>query len=147
MAPLKLPDAPSSRLPPCALIPRPWREGIANVSPRPPWPPKSMAPLSISTAKFPDGEHTFSVLTDKDREGPRRVRHSSPHMARAVLRLSLGVQLASGPTIENVSIDMEFADSHRSRKIPTDRGGIKRSSMHRSPSTVRRRPHGRGPRS
>src|SRR5437667_39698 len=49
-----------------------------------------------------EGEHTFQVLTDKDRDALDVLRHSCAHiMARAVQRLFPGVQLAFGPTIEN----------------------------------------------
>src|SRR3954470_3879064 len=48
------------------------------------------------------GELTFQLLTDKDREALDVLRHSTAHiMARAVLRLFPGAQLAFGPTIEN----------------------------------------------
>src|SRR5579859_4199451 len=47
-------------------------------------------------------EVTFQVLTDRDREALDVLRHSSAHvMARAVMRLFPGVQLAFGPTVEN----------------------------------------------
>jgi threonyl-tRNA synthetase len=49
-----------------------------------------------------DGEHAFQILTDKDREALDVLRHSCAHvMARAVMHLFPGVQLAFGPTIEN----------------------------------------------
>lgn len=49
-----------------------------------------------------NGEHSFQVLTEKDPEALDVLRHSSAHvMARAVMRLFPGVQLAFGPTIEN----------------------------------------------
>jgi threonyl-tRNA synthetase len=49
-----------------------------------------------------EGETAFQVLTDKDREALDVLRHSCAHiMARAVMRLFPGVQLAFGPTIEN----------------------------------------------
>src|SRR5207302_4983612 len=51
-----------------------------------------------------DGAQELSVkiLTDKDREALDVLRHSCAHvMARAVMRLFPGVQLAFGPTIEN----------------------------------------------
>jgi len=49
-----------------------------------------------------NGELAFAVLTDKDREALDVLRHSCAHiMARAVMRLFPGVQLAFGPTIEN----------------------------------------------
>src|SRR5262245_10360908 len=48
------------------------------------------------------GELTFQLLTDRDREALDVLRHSCAHiMARAVMRLFPGVQLAFGPTIEN----------------------------------------------
>lgn len=52
--------------------------------------------------ELPDGEHTFQILTEKDPEALEVLRHSSAHvMARAVMRLYPGVQLAFGPTVEN----------------------------------------------
>lgn len=52
--------------------------------------------------ELPEGEHTFQILTDRDREALDVLRHSCSHiMARAVQRLFPGVQLAFGPTIEN----------------------------------------------
>jgi threonyl-tRNA synthetase len=48
------------------------------------------------------GEVSFQLLTDKDSEALDVLRHSCAHvMARAVMRLFPGVQLAFGPTIEN----------------------------------------------
>ncbi len=48
------------------------------------------------------GDISFQILTDKDREALDVLRHSCAHvMARAVLRLFPGAQLAFGPTIEN----------------------------------------------
>lgn len=45
---------------------------------------------------------SFQILTDKDREALDVLRHSCAHvMARAVMRLFPGVQLAFGPTIES----------------------------------------------
>src|SRR5205085_3113252 len=47
-------------------------------------------------------EASFQILTDKDREALDVLRHSCAHvMARAVMRLFPGTQLAFGPTIEN----------------------------------------------
>lgn len=49
-----------------------------------------------------DGELAFAVLTPKDAEALEVLRHSSAHiMARAVMRLFPGTQLAFGPPIEN----------------------------------------------
>jgi threonyl-tRNA synthetase len=51
--------------------------------------------------EIPEGEHTFAVLTEKDREALDVLRHSTAHiMARAVMRLYPGVQLAFGPTTD-----------------------------------------------
>ncbi len=45
---------------------------------------------------------TFEILTDKNRDALDVLRHSCAHvMARAVMRLFPGTQLAFGPTIEN----------------------------------------------
>jgi threonyl-tRNA synthetase len=47
-------------------------------------------------------EVVFQVLTENDRDSLGMLRHSCAHiMARAVMRLFPGVQLAFGPTIEN----------------------------------------------
>jgi threonyl-tRNA synthetase len=47
-------------------------------------------------------EFTFQLLTDRDPESLDVLRHSCAHvMARAVMRLFPGTQLAFGPTIEN----------------------------------------------
>jgi threonyl-tRNA synthetase len=48
------------------------------------------------------GELAFQILTEKDPESLGVLRHSSAHvMARAVMRLYPGVQLAFGPALEN----------------------------------------------
>jgi threonyl-tRNA synthetase len=52
--------------------------------------------------EIPPGEHSFQVLTEKDPEALSVLRHSSAHiMARAVMRLFHGTQLAFGPALEN----------------------------------------------
>src|SRR5262252_10170766 len=49
-----------------------------------------------------NGELAFQILTEKDPESLGVLRHSCAHvMARAVMRLYPGVQLAFGPTVEN----------------------------------------------
>jgi threonyl-tRNA synthetase len=49
-----------------------------------------------------EGEAPFQVLTDRDPESLEVLRHSSAHiMARAVMRLFPGTQLAFGPPLEN----------------------------------------------
>jgi threonyl-tRNA synthetase len=48
------------------------------------------------------GEVAFQILTDRDRDALEVLRHSTAHvMARAVMRLFPGVQLAFGPPLEN----------------------------------------------
>ncbi len=56
-----------------------------------------------STTPLPiDGEIALRLLTKRDPEALRIMRHSCAHvMARAVMRLFDGVQLAFGPTTEN----------------------------------------------
>ncbi len=56
-----------------------------------------------STTPLPsDGEIAIRLLTKRDAEALRIMRHSCAHiMARAVMRLFEGVQLAFGPTTEN----------------------------------------------
>src|SRR6516164_8458069 len=51
--------------------------------------------------ELPDqGEVPFQILTDKDPEALAVLRHSCAHvMARAVMRLFPGVQLAFGPAL------------------------------------------------
>jgi threonyl-tRNA synthetase len=52
--------------------------------------------------ELPDAEVSFAVLTPKDPEALEVLRHSCAHiMARAVMRLFPGVQLAFGPPTEN----------------------------------------------
>src|SRR5436190_5430920 len=49
-----------------------------------------------------NGEHTFQVLTEKDPDSLEVLRHSCAHvMARAVMRLFPGTQLAFGPPVED----------------------------------------------
>src|SRR5215475_13560080 len=49
-----------------------------------------------------NGELAFQILTEKDPEALAVLRHSCAHvMARAVMRLFPGAQLAFGPTIED----------------------------------------------
>src|SRR5262245_16148285 len=48
-----------------------------------------------------EGEYTFQILTDRDPDALDILRHSCAHvMARAVMRLFPGTQLAFGPTTE-----------------------------------------------
>jgi threonyl-tRNA synthetase len=52
--------------------------------------------------ELPAGEHSFQILTEKDPDALEVLRHSTAHiMARAVMRLFPGTQLAFGPPVEN----------------------------------------------
>src|SRR5690242_963299 len=67
-----------------------------------------------------NGDLSFQILTDKDREALDVLRHSCAHvMARAVMRLFPGVQLAFGPTIENgFYYDVDAATPIREEDFP-----------------------------
>jgi threonyl-tRNA synthetase len=70
--------------------------------------------------ELPEGEHAFQVLTDRDPEALELLRHSCAHvMARAVMRLFPGVQLAFGPPIENgFYYDIESPQPIREEDFP-----------------------------
>jgi threonyl-tRNA synthetase len=52
-------------------------------------------------SELPEGEHSFQILTEKDADALQVLRHSTAHiMARAVMRLFPGTQLAFGPPLE-----------------------------------------------
>ncbi len=58
--------------------------------------------VDLSTLLPADGEVSLRILTKKDPQALAIMRHSCAHvMARAVMRLFDGVQLAFGPTTEN----------------------------------------------
>jgi threonyl-tRNA synthetase len=103
MLTLKLPDGSTKEVAP-GTRPRQVAEGIG----------KRLAQAAVAARfdgevidldrELPDGngEHTFQLLTDRDPEALAVLRHSCAHvMARAVLRLFPGAQLAFGPAIEN----------------------------------------------
>jgi threonyl-tRNA synthetase len=101
MPTLRLPDGSTKDVPHAATA-RQVAEGIG----------KRLAQAAIAARlddaivdldrELPDGEHAFQLLTDKDPAALEVLRHSCAHvMARAVMRLFPGVQLAFGPTVEN----------------------------------------------
>jgi len=101
MPTLKLPDG-SSRQVPAGSRPRDVAEAIGKRLAQAAVAAKLDGEVVDLDREIPDGDHTFAVLTDKDREALDVLRHSCAHiMARAVMRLFPGVQLAFGPTIEN----------------------------------------------
>jgi threonyl-tRNA synthetase len=67
-----------------------------------------------------NGEMSFQILTDKDKEALAVLRHSCAHiMARAVLRLFPGAQLAFGPALENgFYYDIDSPTSIREEDFP-----------------------------
>src|SRR3954470_22110087 len=102
MLTLKLPDG-SRRSVPGGTRPRDVAEAIGKRLAKDAVAAKvNGAVVDLDRAIDGDGEVAFQVLTDRDREALDVLRHSSAHiMARAVMRLFPGAQLAFGPTIEN----------------------------------------------
>src|SRR5258706_11203196 len=74
------------------------------------------------------GQISFQILTDRDREALDVLRHSCAHvMARAVMRLFPGVQLAFGPTIENgFYYDIDSPTPIREEDFPRIEGEMKK---------------------
>src|SRR5688500_129768 len=107
MLTLKLPDGSTKQVP-FGTTPRRVAEGIG----------KRLAQAAVA-AKLdgtiidldrempPEGkngtqEHPFQILTDRDPDALEVLRHSCAHvMARAVMRLFPGAQLAFGPPVED----------------------------------------------
>jgi threonyl-tRNA synthetase len=103
MLSLKLPDGSSKQVPP-GTRPRDVAAGIGKRLAQAAVAAKVDGAVVDLDRELPiaDGEHPFQILTDRDREALDVLRHSCAHiMARAVLRLFPGAQLAFGPTIEN----------------------------------------------
>src|SRR4051812_3688138 len=102
MLTLKLPDGSSRQVPP-GTRPRDVAEAIGKRLARDAVPAKVDGAVVDLDRELPGGgaaEHTFQVLTMKDPEALEVLRHSTAHvMARAVMRLFPGVQLAFGPPI------------------------------------------------
>src|SRR6476469_6107830 len=100
MATLKLPDG-SIKQAPAGATPRQIAEGIGKRLAHAAVAAKIDGQILDLDRELPDGEHTFQVLTEKDPEALEVLRHSCAHvMARAVMRLFPGVQLAFGPAGE-----------------------------------------------
>jgi threonyl-tRNA synthetase len=97
---LKLPDG-SIRQVPAGTRPREVAEGIGKRLAAAAVAAKVNGEIVDLEREFPAGEHTFELLTDKAPEALDVLRHSTAHiMARAVMRLFPGTQLAFGPTTE-----------------------------------------------
>ena len=98
---LKLPDG-SVREVPAGTRPREVAEGIGKRLAQAAVAAKVDGEIIDLERELPAGEHTFELLTDKSKEALDVLRHSTAHiMARAVMRLFPGTQLAFGPTTDN----------------------------------------------
>jgi threonyl-tRNA synthetase len=103
MLTLKLPDGSTKQVPD-STRPRDVAEGIGKRLAQAAVAAKVNGAIVDLDRELPagNGEVSFQILTDRDREALDVLRHSCAHvMARAVMRLFPGVQLAFGPTIEN----------------------------------------------
>jgi threonyl-tRNA synthetase len=103
MPTLKLPDG-SQRQVPAGTRPRDVAESIGKRLARDAVAAKVNGAVTDLDRELPgDGEElSFQLLTEKDPEALSVLRHSTAHiMARAVMRLFPGVQLAFGPALEN----------------------------------------------
>jgi threonyl-tRNA synthetase len=103
MLTLRLPDGSTKQVPE-GTRPRDVAEGIGKRLAQAAVAAKVNGTVVDLDRELPAGEGPieFQILTDKDPEALDVLRHSTAHiMARAVMRLFPGVQLAFGPTIEN----------------------------------------------
>src|ERR1700730_17817895 len=101
MITLRLPDGSPKQVPD-ATTPREVAEGIGKRLAQAAIAAKVDGKIVDLDSEIPPGEHTFQMLTDKDPDALEVLRHSSAHiMARAVMRLFPGTQLAFGPALEN----------------------------------------------
>ena len=103
MPTLKLPDG-STREVPAGARPRDVAEAIGKRLAKDAVAAKLDGAVVDLDRELPSGdaELSFAVLTPKDPEALEVLRHSTAHiMARAVMRLFPGVQLAFGPPLEN----------------------------------------------
>lgn len=103
MVTLKLPDGSARQVAP-GTRPRDVAEGIGKRLAQAAVAAKVNGDVVDLNREFPPepAEVSFQVLTDKDPEALEVLRHSSAHiMARAVMRLFPGTQLAFGPALAN----------------------------------------------
>src|SRR5258708_6617380 len=112
MLTLKLPDG-STRQVPEGTRPREVAEAIGKRLAQAAIAAKVNGTIVDLDREMPAGESAvpFQILTDKDKDALEVLRHSCAHvMARAVMRLFPGVQLAFGPALETgyyYDIDVE----------------------------------------
>ena len=102
MLTIKLPDGSSRQVPPGSR-PRDVAESIGKRLAQAAVAAKVDGTVVDLDRELPaDGEVAFQILTDKDPDALEVLRHSSAHiMARAVMRLFPGTQLAFGPALAN----------------------------------------------
>lgn len=94
---LKLPDG-SVKEAPAGVTARSVAEGIGKRLAQAAIAAKLDGEIVDLNREIPEGEHSFQILTEKDPDALEVLRHSSAHvMARAVMRLFPGTQLAFGP--------------------------------------------------
>jgi threonyl-tRNA synthetase len=121
MPTLKLPDG-SVRQVPAGTRPRDVAAAIGKRLAQAAVAAKAGGTVLDLDRELPDGgeEVPFQILTERDREALDVLRHSCAHiMARAVLRLFPGTQLAFGPTIENgFYYDMDSPTPIREEDFP-----------------------------
>jgi threonyl-tRNA synthetase len=97
MVALRLPDG-SIKEAPAGATARQVAEGIGKRLAQAAIAAKLNGEIVDLNRELPDGEHAFQILTEKDPDALEVLRHSCAHvMARAVMRLYPGAQLAFGP--------------------------------------------------
>jgi threonyl-tRNA synthetase len=84
--------------------------------------------VGVDTPLPDDGEVRLKILTRKDPEALGVMRHSAAHiMARAVMRLKKGVQLAFGPTVEGgFYYDFQLPEPLREEDFPAIEAEMKK---------------------
>src|SRR5262245_25488785 len=143
MPTLKLPDG-STKQAPAGARPRDIAEGVGKRLAQAAVAAKVDGVITDLDRELPEGEHAFQILTDRDREALDVLRHSCAHvMARAVMRLFPGVQLAFGPTIENgFYYDMDSPTPIREDDFPRIEEEMRKIVKEAEPFERFERPHG-----
>src|SRR5947208_11948336 len=142
MVTLRLPDGSSKQVPE-GTRPREVAEGIGKRLAQAAVAAKVDGTIVDLDRELPEGEHSFQILTDKDRDALDVLRHSCAHiMARAVMRLFPGVQLAFGPTIENgFYYDMDSPTPIREDDFPRIEEEMRKIIKEAEPFERFERPH------
>src|SRR3954463_7336232 len=129
MITLKLPDGSARQVAP-GTRPRDVAEGIGKRLAQAAVAAKVNGAVLDLDRELPaePAEVSFQILTDRDREALDVLRHSCAHvMARAVLRLFPGTQLAFGPALENgFYYDIDAATPLRAADFPRIEGEMRK---------------------